>query len=676
MLESVRTFTTRPLNAHEDPHWQQEYLLTNGEGGYSSGTIAGNLTRRYHGILVAALPNPWGRFLLLTGVAERCRFEGSEAYLGTCELWGKAATSCVPPAEFSLEFGCPVWRYKTSESVIEKRLLMLQGQNTVHVTYRLISGSAPLEMDVLVGINFRPHEAEVDAPPIETFKISSNADGIELCAHPDGPALRLNCSPGNAPFVEQKSLAHLEYRMEQNRGYPHSGAVFTPGYFKLCLKPGEELTLMASSEPWETVRALSAEECRTLSAQRMTSLLQRVGPNLRRDLAAELILAADQFVIRPRGRVQDGIRARVAGDELRTVIAGYHWFTDWGRDTMISLEGLTLTTGRAFEARWILKTFAHYIKDGLIPNMFPEGTNEGLYHTADATLWFFHALSRYWQISGDDTTLRQIFPALENIIALHLKGTRFGIRVDEKDGLLHQGAEGYQLTWMDAKVDEWVVTPRRGKAVEINALWYNALCLMAYWTDYLESKGAVDYERLAQQARQSFNARFWCEKRQHLLDVVDGENGNDASCRPNQVFAISLPHEVLDRQYWDAVMNTVQKELLTPVGLRSLAPSDPNYKARYDGDLRSRDAAYHQGSVWAWLIGAYLDAWLKLHPGQQQEGRKLLAAFENHFQEGCLSSISEIFDGEKPHTPRGCIAQAWSVAEVLRVWAKTEPSSE
>ena len=675
MVELIRTFYTGRPDPEHDPHLQQEYLLTNGIGGYSSGTVAANLTRRYHGVLVAALPNPWGRFLLLTGLAERCHTsDGALSYMGTHELWGpQAETDAVTPTEFTLDLGLPVWRYNVGRNVIEKRLLMLQAQNTVHVTYRLVSGESSLAMDVVAGINFRPHEAEVTAPPMEQFLITANADGVELCAHRDGPALHLSCTPSAESFVEQRALTHLEYKMERNRGYPHKGAVFTPGYFKLCLKQGEDVTLIASSEPWEIVRALGAAEAHNLSVQRRSSSLQRVVPKLRTGLGGELVLAADQFVIRPRGRAQDEIRAQVSGNELRTVIAGYHWFTDWGRDTMISLEGLTLTTGRSYEARWILRTFAHYIKDGLIPNMFPEGTNEGLYHTADATLWFFHALSRYWQMTADDATLRQIFPALENVIDLHVKGTRFGIHVDQKDGLLHQGAAGYQLTWMDAKVDDWVVTPRRGKAVEINALWYNALCLMADWKDLLEGTGAGEnYQKLALRARRSFNQRFWCQEKHYLFDVVDGENGDDSSCRPNQVFAISLPHEVLDRQHWDSVMDTVERELLTPVGLRSLSPNDANYKARYDGDLRSRDAAYHQGSVWAWLIGPYVDAWLKLHPGRHGKARQLLSAFANHFDEACVSSISEIFDGEQPHTPRGCISQAWSVAEVLRAWAKTQ----
>jgi predicted glycogen debranching enzyme len=390
-------------------------------------------------------------------------------------------------------------------------------------------------------------------------------------------------------------------------------------------------------------------------------------------VAADLAVAADQFVITPSGRIQDVARARAIGDDVRTVIAGYHWFTDWGRDTMISLEGLTLATGRHQEAGWILRTFAHYVRDGLIPNMFPEGESEGLYHTADATLWFFHAVARYIEVTGDRGTRTAFVPILLDIVQHHVEGTRFGIGVDPADGLLRQGQEGYQLTWMDAKVDGWVVTPRRGKAVEINALWYNALRLLEGWTrEEGRSGDAGRLGALAERTYRSFNERFWYGEGGYLYDVVDAAGGgNDAACRPNQVLAISLDHPVLDRARWAPVMEVVQQRLLTPVGLRSLAPGHPDYKAKYDGDLRARDAAYHQGTVWAWLIGPFVDAWLKLHPGEHARARSFLQGFVPHLGEACIGSISEIFDAEPPYTPRGCVAQAWSVAEVLRCWLKT-----
>jgi predicted glycogen debranching enzyme len=387
----------------------------------------------------------------------------------------------------------------------------------------------------------------------------------------------------------------------------------------------------------------------------------------------QLVLAADQFIVTPAGRVEDATRAKAEGDDIKTVIAGYHWFTDWGRDTMISLEGLTLATGRKLEAGYILRTFAHAIRDGLIPNLFPEGSRSGLYHTADGTLWFFHALDRYLEATGDRNTLVTIFPNLLDVMQRHIEGTRFGIAADPEDGLLREGKEGFQLTWMDAKVGDWVVTPRRGKPVEINALWYNALRLLATWCGELNaSEQCRRFTILADQAKESFNRRFWYEEGGYLYDVIDGDDGEyDTSFRPNQLFAISLKHPVLKEEYWEPVVSKVRERLLTPVGLRSLAPGSKDYRAQYNGDLRSRDAAYHQGTVWAWLIGAFIDAWLKVHPEDYATANSFLDGFKDHLGQACIGSISEIFDAESPYTPRGCIAQAWSVAEVLRCLVKT-----
>jgi len=341
---------------------------------------------------------------------------------------------------------------------------------------------------------------------------------------------------------------------------------------------------------------------------------------------------------------------------------------------MISLEGLTLSTGRVREAGYILRTFGHYVRDGLIPNMFPDGAREGLYHTADATLWFFHAVDRYVRVTGDSDMLRLLLPTFIDIVRCHIRGTRFGIGVDEADGLLREGAGGYQLTWMDAKVDDWVVTPRRGKAVEINALWFNALRLLQRWMAEIGTPAdAADLDVGARASRtaEAFNDRFWYSAGGYLFDVVDGEHGDDSACRPNQLLAISLDYPVLDRTRWQDVLRVVQDRLLTPVGLRSLAPGHPDYKPKYFGDLRSRDAAYHQGTVWAWLIGPFVDAWLKVHPDDRRGARRFLQGFDAHLSEACVGSISEIFDADAPFVPRGCIAQAWSVAEVLRCLMKT-----
>jgi predicted glycogen debranching enzyme len=303
--------------------------------------------------------------------------------------------------------------------------------------------------------------------------------------------------------------------------------------------------------------------------------------------------------------------------------------------------------------------------------MFPDGSREGLYHTADASLWYFHAIARYVKATGDADTLRALLPALVNIVQHHLEGTRFAIGVDPVDGLLRQGAEGYQLTWMDAKVDDWVVTPRRGKAVELNALWYNALCHMEEWTREHDGGDNIPFASYASRVRQSFNERFWYAPGGYLYDVVDGEHGDDQSCRPNQILALSLDYPILDRARWSSVVQVVSERLLTPFGLRSLDPGHPDYKRTYTGDLRARDAAYHQGTVWAWLLGPFIDAWMKVHPENPSDAASLLRSVDGALGEACVGSISEIFDAEEPYVPRGCVAQAWSVAEVLRALMKT-----
>jgi predicted glycogen debranching enzyme len=470
-----------------------------------------------------------------------------------------------------------------------------------------------------------------------------------------------------------ETFIQAAYARELHRGYECCGNLWTPGCFRFTLSPDAQGTLVASTESWETISALNPSELPQAERQRRKRLVEaakRVPPV---GMAAELVLAADEFIITPAGRIEEAARARAAGDEVRTVIAGYHWFTDWGRDTMISLEGLTLCTGRHREAGYILRTFGHYVRDGLIPNMFPEGTNEGLYHTADATLWFFHAIHRYMQLTEDRSTLRQLMPKLKSIFEHHVQGTHFGIAIDPTDGLLKQGAEGYQLTWMDAKVEDWVVTPRRGKPVEINALWYNALCLLAQWLREGGDPMAPHVDEWAQRARESFNARFWYAEGEHLYDVVDGEKGDDPACRPNQILAISLDHPILDRDRWLPVFDVVRQRLLTPVGLRSLSPGHRDYKPQYYGDLRARDAAYHQGTVWGWLVGPFVDAWLRVHPDDKAGARRCLDGFAAHVSLAGVGTISEIFDAEEPFTPRGAIAQAWSVAEVLRAWMLTEP---
>jgi predicted glycogen debranching enzyme len=683
MENLVRSMPWQGATAKEvAPLLDREWLVTNGLGGYASGTVSGVSTRRYHGLLVSALPAPFGRTMMLNHLTELVRlpdgtqvlFGGQERVGGSLEVHGAGHL-----IDFRLDAGLPVWRYRVGDYVFERQVLLLHRQNTAHVTYRLIQGEGTVRLKLRPSVHFRSHDAPVSTTIEHPYRLIAVDQRYELSDYSDLPPLRLFLHARRGSFtLEGQKLLEILYRVEESRGYESRGELWCPGYFRADLARGSDVTLVASTELWEVILALAPADALRAERERRRRLLQAAAPAARDGAGAELVLAADQFIITPAGRVEDAARARASGDEVRTVIAGYYWFTDWGRDTMISLEGLTLTTGRHLEAGYILRTFAHCVRDGLIPNLFPEGQKEGLYHTADATLWFFHAIARYLDVTGDRETLRLLLPRLVDIFDHHVRGTRFGIGVDPRDGLLRQGAEGYQLTWMDAKVGDWVVTPRRGKAVEINALWYNALRLLEGWLR--EERGEAAARPVAEQADRvyrSFNERFWYPEGGYLYDVVDGEKGgNDPSCRPNQVFAMSLPHPVLEPSRWEPVLSVVRSRLLTPVGLRSLAPGSPDYKATYYGDLRSRDAAYHQGTVWSWLIGPFIDAWLKVHPDDVASAHGLLDGLTDHLSEACIGSISEVFDAEPPFTPRGCVAQAWGVAEVLRCWAKTAPADE
>ena len=677
----TRAMTWAATKTSREDLLNREWIVTNGLGGYGSGTISGAITRRYHGLLIAALPAPLGRVVMWSHVSEFLRFDGKDVVsLGAEERAGGQLDLAGADflREFRLENGLPVWTYHVCDIVVEKRIVLLHLQNTVHVNYHVLAGGKRPRLELRPAFHFRHHEASVDAGTAGPYKLTSVNDRYEIAAARGRglPPLRMKlCECDSAFTIEPKRIRQVVYRVEQSRGYAYEGSLWSPGFFHVDLEEADSATLIGSTDEWEIVEVLSPQEAVAAERERRTRLLHDAVPNARNDFPAELIFAADQFVITPAGRFEEAARAHAAGDEVRTVIAGYHWFTDWGRDTMISLEGLTLVTGRWLEAGYILRTFAHYVRDGLIPNMFPDGAKEGVYHTADATLWFFHALARYLGYTKDFSTLKLLLPALIDIVEHHLRGTRFNIHVDPNDGLLVQGALGYQLTWMDAKIGDWVVTPRRGKAVEINALWYNAVCLLTNWLRQSgEENSAKLYDQHAQKAQASFNERFWFADGGYLYDVVDCEgrpNTFDISCRPNQIFAISLDHPILDPQRWTSVVEVAEKKLVTPVGLRSLSPDDPNYKPIYGGDLRSRDGAYHQGTVWAWLIGPFVDAWLKVHPHDRSSGRRFLERFPEHLSNAGFGTISEVFDARDPHNAGGCIAQAWSVAEVLRAWLET-----
>ena len=619
----------------------REWMIANGLAGYASGTLDGGVARRHDGLLVAALPR-FGRTILLDRIDETVRLaDGSRFALFADSTVG-----------FRLETGLPVWRFEHGGVVMERRVVMPYRQNTSILSYRLLAGEGPVTLELRPWMHVRGNDGQTDQPLHMPSVVQADGGRVEITQGPY-PPLRLTVeATAWSLALDGGRTAEWFYPVEAERDYVAKGPVWSPGVLTVDLG-GDGAALVASAEPWPTALAMTAAEVLEAETERRRRLIARAHPACRDGVAALLVVAADAFLFDPRGRHDLVARANAVGDDVRSVIAGYPWFNDWGRDTMISLEGLTLITGRPDDAKWILRTFASYERDGLIPNNIPDGGTDGVYHAADASLWFFHALDRYVTATGDRDTLQVILPTLRRIMAKHRAGTRFGIGMDPGDGLLKQGIEGAMLTWMDSD------TPRRGKAVEINALWYNALALMARWlTEEGDAAAGAQARTDADRVRRSFNARFWNPATGHLFDVIDSPDDPAVSptCRCNQILAISLPHAVLEPERWAAVVEVVRQRLLTPYGLRSLDPAAADYQPRYCGGLHSRDVAYHRGTVWAWLIGPFLDAWLKLHPGDTAGGRAFLAGFEAHLAEFCVGTVAEVFDGVAPHVPRGCTA--------------------
>lgn len=660
-----------PWKPGDDPDAlrDREWLVTNGLGGFASGTVLGPPTRRYHGLFVPNLIEPRGRYVTVPRLDELIETDAGVVNLGGAEYVdgrreGDAARFL---REFRLDGLTPVWTFDLGGATLERSIVMPDERKAVCIRWRLRDGG-PLRMRLRIYFAARRQDAELRCDEQPPAIVDAGADGSLRSVLSNGIALRLALLSGRSEFVADPRIdREVFFRVEHGRGYDHVEHMHSPGWWPVEIVPGGEAALVVGIDPDPLPTDAAALFDR--ERERIEGLLARAVPDPADDVEQRLILAADQFVVLPLSRCEDDEDA-IGNDAFRSVIAGYHWFTDWGRDTMISLEGLTLCTGRHDEARAILRTFAGYIREGLLPNLFPEGGREPLYHTVDATLWYFHAIERYVLRTRDLSLVAELYPALQDVVAHHLHGTRFGIGVDPADGLVSAAAEGYQLTWMDAKVDDWVVTPRRGKPVEIQALWYNALRLMAGWARLL---GVPDegHDALADRVQAAFNRRFWSPARGCLLDVVDGPDGDDPALRPNQIFALSLTHPVLARERWGDVLAAVERELLTPVGLRTLARGEPGYQPRYAGSLWARDAAYHQGTVWPWLLGHFVDARRRVRP--LENARDVLQALPAQLFEAGIGSIGEVFDAEPPHRPGGCIAQAWSVAETLRAWQATRP---
>ncbi len=636
----------------------REWLVTNGIGGYASGTVAGAPTRGYHGLLVAALePHP-ARTLLAAALLEEMEGASGRFELATLN-WGGGITA--PQGHrwldsFRLEGAIPTWRFACGGDVLERRVWMEHGRNITRVEYRLAEGAAPVCLTLKALVDHRDHHGRTSADSWQP-EVMIEGGRVVVLAWPGATPLHIEAEgaqamPGTGWF-RGFDLPRERERGLQDRQDHHHAASFT-----LTLAPGARVQVVLSAGAPAAPDAAALARAQAREGGLLDAFAQtRPGAP---DWVRQLVLAADQFVIR-------------RGEAGHSVIAGYHWFADWGRDTMISLPGLALTTGRADIARSVLLTFAGFVDQGMLPNRFPDGGETPEYNTVDATLWFFDAIRKYHARTRDDATLVTLLPVMADIIAWHRRGTRFGIALDPRDGLLRAGEPGVQLTWMDARVAGREITPRIGKPVEVNALWYNALRTMAECSARL-GRDAGDYASMAHAAREGF-ARFWNPAAQHCFDVLDGPEGDDATLRPNQILAASLRPELLPLDQRMAVVAACGRELLGPCGLRSLAPSHPDYRGAYGGDSAARDGSYHQGPVWGWLAGPFLEAHLAAG-GSLDAARLRLEAMGREIHRQGLGTLNEIYEGDAPHAPRGCIAQAWSVAECLRAWELVQSRGE
>jgi predicted glycogen debranching enzyme len=644
----------RSLCGDFDAATRREWLVTNGIGGYGAGTLSGVLTRRYHGLLVAALHPPLGRTATIAKLDGVATYDDA-TYEFSANRWHDGSSSSGGERfleAFALEGTIPAWTYAFADALLEQRIWMEHGANTTYVRFTLARASAPMRLSFLVLGEQRDFHGLTHA--YDAHSSEESGGGVRFTPFEDAAPIYVR-APGAIVKARNEWFYGFHYEIEAERGLDCDGDLLHVADVEAELRAGDSFGIVLTLDPkaeLDSARALARRQARD---DELSARTPEGAPGWVRDL----VVASDAFIAR---RPLDG------SPETRTIIAGYPWFGDWGRDTMISLPGLTLVTARPEIGRAILETFAGYLDGGMLPNRFPEAGEAPEYNTVDATLWFVEAIRAYHAATGDDSLVDALFPQLEAIVRAHVQGTRYNIGVDAADGLLHAGEPGVQLTWMDAKVGDWVVTPRIGKPVEINALWYNALRTIE---SFAQRRGDPrTYTALAERVSKSFE-RFWNPSLDYCFDVIDGPGGDDAALRPNALFALSLPHPVLAEWHWRAVVDRSARALLTSHGLRSLDPRDPQYVGTYGGDQRARDGAYHQGTVWAWLLGAFVTAHLRVYRNPEQ-ARRFLEPVAHMLRADAIGTLGEIFDGDPPMRPRGCFAQACSVAEVLRAWDAIE----
>jgi predicted glycogen debranching enzyme len=658
----VTSPTVLSLGRHLASRWPvsstREWLVTNGLGGYAAGTVAGANTRRYHGLLVASIKPPTERVLLLATIQLVCRYLGERYELGSNEF----ADGTISPTGhayielFELQDGIPTWHYALADGLLRKQIFMTPGANTTWIGLQLLRGSAPVDVELAPLCTYRDYHSH--SRGAQPFQVESTPDTCTIRAFDGAVPLRLHLEQSRFVQVPEWYWSFL-HRVEAERGLDSVEDLFTPGRFDVRLQPLDLAYFSATVEADLGEPAQKVVQARTLKTQAAVSGLPDSAPLWTQQLA----VAADQFIVRRRTADSVGL----------SIIAGYPWFTDWGRDAMIALPGLTSSLGRHEVAAQVLRTFASFVDHGMLPNRFPDQGEHPEYNTADATLWLFHALQCHLDASADFSLGIELLPTLLAIIRAHVDGTRHGIGVDPRDGLLRAGEPGSQLTWMDAKVGDWVVTPRWGKAVEINALWLNALHVTVELARRAKDRSAADEcQALLVHAATHFS-RFWNSDKGCLYDVIDVAGGPqcDDSVRPNQIFAVSLPHCVLPPAEKRAVVDTCASTLLTSYGLRSLSPTDVAYVPQYEGSSWHRDGAYHQGTVWSWLLGPFALAHFRVY-GDAAFAQSYLEPIAHHLLDACIGTVSEIFDGAPPHQARGGFAQAWSVGEVLRAWIELE----